>query len=116
MRLFRSGLHSAHETPPDLPDWLERGARHAMAERRPWEAEIPVSRLAAAPFPKLVLSGDHSPAFERLCDVLAQRLGARREVIAGRGHTLPSAGEPYNDLLEEFMRASPPVSGRARRG
>ena len=27
--LFRSGLHSAHETPDVLPDWLERGARHA---------------------------------------------------------------------------------------
>src|SRR3954452_7758474 len=28
--MFRSGLHSAHETPAELPDWLERGARHVM--------------------------------------------------------------------------------------
>src|SRR3954451_21115458 len=77
---FRSGLHSAHDTPDVLPDWLEAGARHAMTERKPWEADIPLESLAATAFPKLVISGGHSPAFERMCDVIAARLGARREV------------------------------------
>jgi pimeloyl-ACP methyl ester carboxylesterase len=104
--LFRSGLHSAHETPDVLPDWLERGARHVMEERPPWEAEIPLDRLAGAPFPKLVISGNHSPAFELTCDVLAERVGARREVVAGRGHTIPATGEPYNECLEAFLRKS----------
>src|SRR6202035_2073086 len=36
---FRSGVHSAHETPDQLPDWLERGARHAARERPPWHAD-----------------------------------------------------------------------------
>jgi pimeloyl-ACP methyl ester carboxylesterase len=105
VRLFRSGLHSAHETPDTLPDWLERGARHVMAERPPWEAEIPLDLLAATAFPKLVISGGHSPAFERMCDVLAERLGARREVIAGRGHTIPATGAPYNECLHGFLTA-----------
>jgi len=61
--LFRSGVHSAHETPAELPDWLERGARLVITERPPWEADIPFEELAAAPFPKLVISGDLSPAF-----------------------------------------------------
>ncbi len=105
LRLFRSGLHSAHETPDVLPEWLERGARHVMEERPPWEADIPLDRLAATSFPKLVISGSHSPAFERMCDVLAERLGARREVIAGRGHTIPATGAPYNQCLADFLTA-----------
>ena len=103
VRLFRSGLHSAHETPEVLPDWLERGARHVMEERPPWEADIPLDRLAATSFPKLVISGNHSPAFERVCDVLAERLGARRGVIQGRGHTIPATGAPYNECLQRFL-------------
>ncbi len=104
--LFRSGLHSAHETPDALPDWLERGARHTMEERPPWEADIPLDALAAAPFPKLVISGDHSPAFEAVCDVLAERTGAERAVIRGRGHTIPSTGAPYNQRLRAFLTES----------
>jgi pimeloyl-ACP methyl ester carboxylesterase len=103
VRLFRSGVGSAHETPDALPDWLERGARHVMAERPPWEAEIPLAALAAAPFPTLVISGGHSPVFEAVCDALAGALDAERAVIPGRGHTIPSAGEPYNAVLEAVL-------------
>jgi pimeloyl-ACP methyl ester carboxylesterase len=101
--LFRSGLHSAHETPDELPEWLDRGARHAMEERPPWDADVPLDALAAAPFRTLVISGDHSPAFEAVCDVLAERVGGERAVIRGRGHTIPSTGEPYNERLRAFL-------------
>jgi pimeloyl-ACP methyl ester carboxylesterase len=104
--LFRSGAGSARETPAELPDWLERGARHAMAERPSWEAEIPLATLAAARFPKLVVSGGHSPAFEAVCDALADALDAERATIPGRGHTVPSTGDPYNALLEAFLMHS----------
>jgi pimeloyl-ACP methyl ester carboxylesterase len=106
VRLFRSGVHSARGTPEELPDWLDRGARHVMAERPPWEADIPLEALARATFPKLVISGGHSPVFEKVCDVLAETIGARRELITGRGHTIPGTGAAYNDRLEEFMSAS----------
>jgi pimeloyl-ACP methyl ester carboxylesterase len=101
---FRAGVHSAHETPDELPDWLERGALHVMHERPPWEAELPLDALASAPFPKLVISGDHSPAFETMCDVIAERIGARRATVPGRAHTIPATGAPYNELLEDFLR------------
>jgi pimeloyl-ACP methyl ester carboxylesterase len=104
LTLFREGVHSAHETPEELPDWLERGARLVQNERPPWDGEIPLEALADAPFPKLVVSGGHSVAFEVVCDVLAERIGARREVIRGRDHTIPSTGAPYNAVLEAFMR------------
>jgi pimeloyl-ACP methyl ester carboxylesterase len=103
LRMFRAGVHSTHETPEELPPELEHGARLASRERPPWEAEPPFDVLVRAPFPKLVISGNHSPAFETVCDVLANRIGAERAVISGRGHTIPSIGAPYNELVEHFL-------------
>jgi pimeloyl-ACP methyl ester carboxylesterase len=103
LKMFRAGVDSAHETPDELPDWLARGVALTMNERPSWEAEIPFAALAAASFPKLVISGDHSPAFELVCDRLAEGIGARREIIRGRGHTIPTSGAPYNDMLHEFF-------------
>jgi pimeloyl-ACP methyl ester carboxylesterase len=103
LELFRSGAHSDHKTPDELPDWLERGARHVRGERPPWEADVPLDRLAAATFPKLVISGGHSPAFDAVCDALADSIGAKRAVVEGRRHTIPGTGAPYNDLVEAFL-------------
>lgn len=103
LRAFRGGVGSTHETPEQLGGELLRGARLCMRERPPWEAEPPLEELRAAPFPKLVVSGGHSPVFEAVCDALAQGLEARRETIAGRGHTIPATGEPYNELLRDFL-------------
>lgn len=101
---FRSGVHSANETPEELPDWLERGARHAARERPPWHADVPLAALANTPFPKLVISGGHSPVFEAVCDHLAERLGgAERMTISGRQHTIPATGEAYNSRVHEFL-------------
>jgi pimeloyl-ACP methyl ester carboxylesterase len=104
VQLFRSGVGSAHATPEQMPDWLARGAAHVMQERPPWESEPPLDALAAAAFPKLVISGRHSPVFETVCDVLAERIGAERATASGRGHSIPLLGEPYNALLEDFLR------------
>jgi pimeloyl-ACP methyl ester carboxylesterase len=106
LRLFRGGAGSAYETPGELPEELLQGVELLKRERPSWEAEIPLERLAAADFPILVLSGGHSPAFEAVCDSLADSLGAEREVIPGRGHTVPSTGAPYNERLEAFMRSA----------
>jgi len=101
--LFRAGARSARATPEKLPDWLERGARHAMAERPAWEVEPPLDAIASAAFPKLVISGAHSPVFEAVCDVLAARIGAERAQVPGRDHSVSANGEPYNALLEELL-------------
>jgi hypothetical protein len=103
LRLFRAGAGSAYGTPADLPEDLLHGIELLKRERPSWEAEIPTEALAAAGFPILVLSGGHSPAFEAVCDSLAESLSAQREVIRGRGHTVPSTGAPYNERLESFM-------------
>jgi hypothetical protein len=65
-----------------IPDQLRSllalgGAGDRAIRRRPWEGELPVDRLTAAPFPKLVISGKHSPAFEAVC--VALRWQAQRK-------------------------------------
>jgi pimeloyl-ACP methyl ester carboxylesterase len=109
LRMFRGGAGSAYGTPEQLPAELMHGVELLKRERPSWEADIPLESLAAADFPVLVLSGGHSPAFEAVCDSLAGALSAEREVIMGRGHTVPSTGAPYNDRLEAFMRAAEPA-------
>lgn len=106
LRMFRSGVGSSHVTPDELPEWLAHGVDLLKRERPPWEAEIPLDRLAAAGFPVLVISGDHSPVFEAVCDALAQSLSAERALISGRGHTIPSTGAPYNERLESFLTSA----------
>jgi pimeloyl-ACP methyl ester carboxylesterase len=83
---------------------LLQGARMLMVERPPWEAEIPLEALAAAPFPTLAVSGGHSAAFDAVCDVLEQRIGAERAVLPGAGHSPQRLGKPFNELLAAFIK------------
>jgi pimeloyl-ACP methyl ester carboxylesterase len=100
------GLVGSRPIPGRLKPELERGARLLMRERYPWEAEIPVDALAAAPFPKLAVSGAHDDAFEAVCDVLAERIGAERVVLAGQGHGVQRTGAPFNERLERFLASA----------
>lgn len=104
--LFRSGVGSVRATPDELPPELRRGVELLKRERPPWEARPPVDVLAEAGFPKLVISGGHSPAFDAVCDALAERIGADRAEIGGRAHSIPATGEPYNRVLEDFLDAA----------
>lgn len=94
--------------PDELPPPLAEGARalRAHGEGIPWTLDLPLDQLAAAPFPKLVISGDHSPAFEDVCDALAARLGAERAHVLGAKHTTPQAGAAFNERLEGFLSAA----------
>jgi pimeloyl-ACP methyl ester carboxylesterase len=106
LRKFLSAVGSALDPPSPLPPELQQGARALQVERGPWEAEIPLDALAAAPFPKLVLSGNHNPAFDGICDVLEERLAAERVVLVGFGNTVQRHPD-FNDRLADFVtRAS----------
>jgi pimeloyl-ACP methyl ester carboxylesterase len=104
LEFFLPLVGSSIRLPAELPPELEAGARAAIAERSPDQAVLPFDELAAAPFPKLVVSGGHSAAFDAVCDVLERRLGARRAVLPGAGHSVPRLGAPFNDLVEAFVR------------
>jgi pimeloyl-ACP methyl ester carboxylesterase len=102
LRAFLEGV-GAPVPPGTFSPALLQGARTLMVERHPWEAEIPLDELAAAPFPKLVVSGAHSKPFDIVCDELTERLGADRAVLPGAGHSVQRVGEPFIDLLTAFV-------------
>jgi pimeloyl-ACP methyl ester carboxylesterase len=81
---------------------LEQGVRTLMVERPPWEADLPLDALRAAPFRKLVVSGGHSAAFDAVCNVLEERLGAERAVLPGAAHNAQRASG-FNERLAAFL-------------
>ncbi len=76
--------------------------------RPPWHPDLPLAQLAAAPFPKLVVSGGHSAGFEAICDDLSEQIGAARAIVEGAGHEVQFTGKPINDVLSALWRAEPP--------
>jgi pimeloyl-ACP methyl ester carboxylesterase len=101
LEIVGSAAHLPHELSPEL----EQSIRATMAERAPWEAQIPLDELGATAFPKLVISGAHHAAFDAVCDVLEQRLEAERAILPGAGHSIPRA-PGYLERLEAFLDAS----------
>jgi pimeloyl-ACP methyl ester carboxylesterase len=77
----------------------------ARGGRPPTEAEIDLETIAAAGLPVMVVSGNHHEGIEALCDGLAAKLRARREVVAGAGHAVPRA-PGFNEVLEDFLLAA----------
>ena len=93
------------EFPPDflaaavpLVPMIRRG-------RPMWYHDLPLAELAAAAFPKLVVSGGHSAGFDAICDGVAERIGATRATIEGAGHEIQFTGTPLNDALRTLWRA-----------
>jgi len=77
----------------------------ARGGRSPSEARPDFDAIAASGIPVMVVSGGHHRGLETLCDALAERLDARREVLSGAGHAVPRA-PGFNETLESFLRGS----------
>jgi pimeloyl-ACP methyl ester carboxylesterase len=96
-------LEAVGSDPADFPaDFLTTAVELVPVFRRgrPFhEADLPLDQLAAATFPKLVVSGGHHRGFEAMSDDLAVRIGASRAVITGAGHEIQFTGVPLNDAL-----------------
>lgn len=102
LRRFLAAVGASLPRGEPTPAMLQ-GARTLMVERGPWEAAVPVEALCEAPFPKLVVSGAHSRPFDVVCDVLEERLGAERAVLAGAGHSVQRLGGRFNRILADFV-------------
>jgi hypothetical protein len=102
LRGFLRIVGSPFEPTSPLPPEVEQGARTLMVERGPWEAHIPLTALRAAPFPKLVVSGAHSAAFDGICDVLERQLPAERARLPGYGHVAQRHPD-FPHLLADFV-------------
>jgi pimeloyl-ACP methyl ester carboxylesterase len=102
---------------PAKPTALEgaalEAARASLGERQPWEAKIPFDKLAGIRV--LLVQGDWCPAplsararagaaFRAVCDVLYERLDARRAVFPA-SHNAQRLGRLFNDQLRTFWEA-----------
>lgn len=92
------------ELPPELAAEAVPLVPLLRRGRTPWSEELPLAELAAASFPKVVVSGGHSEGFDAVCDSLAARIGASRQAVTGAGHEIQFTGAPINDLLLELWR------------
>ena len=106
---FVVGFLKAVGSDPDgfPPDFLAAAVPLVPVFRRGrpiWTADLPLAELAAASFPKLVVSGGHSAAFDAMCDELAERIGGARATIEGAGHEIQFTGQPINDALLTLWR------------
>jgi pimeloyl-ACP methyl ester carboxylesterase len=116
-RLLPTFLRSFGLDPPDVEP-SEKDLADAVRtahEPPPWEAEVPLDRLALASLPTLVVSGawDIAPpeareiagaAFRVVCDEIVNRLNAEQAVFPGAMHEPQLLGKPFNDRLREFLR------------
>jgi pimeloyl-ACP methyl ester carboxylesterase len=96
---------AAFPLPPgvDPPPPVVALVEAARGGRVPGEAEPRLEAAREFGLRSLVMSGDHSPAIELLCDRVAGRLGAGRAVLPGRGHAVMRV-PGFNDVLEHFLR------------
>lgn len=111
---FAAVVAATPHLPDVLPPETEASITASRLEPLPWEATIPLDAIAAAGRPTLVFSGGHNAAFDSVCDFIAERLGAERAVITGRGHSVQRTGEPFNARLRAFVDFASQGSGSDR--
>ena len=110
LRAFLDHTGVSFRRPGPLPAPLLQNTRLLQKMRLPDEAVIPFAALRRAPFPKLVVSGGHSAAFERTSDVVAAEIGGARLVLPGAGHAAQRTGAPFNQAIEQFWTAAEAAS------
>ncbi|PXX71262.1 pimeloyl-ACP methyl ester carboxylesterase [Nocardia tenerifensis] len=89
------------ELDEDVRQALELGRKL----RSPREAKPRFETITEAGVPVLVASGEHSPALERVCDGVAERLAARRVHLPGAGHAVQHA-PGFNTIFDEFLTSA----------
>ena len=105
VRFLKAVGSDPDEFPPDFLEAALPLVPLLRNGRRFSEGELPLAALAAAPFPKLVVSGGHSDGLDAICDDLAARIGGQRAVAEGAGHEVQFAPS-INALLVDFWRRS----------
>lgn len=102
LREFLALTGSPGIAPGPLPDAVVAAVLRAQGGRLPGQARPNLAALRAAGVPALVASGAHNTALERICDALAEELGAQRIIAPGAGHFVPAA-PGFTDELEKFL-------------
>ena len=108
VRFLRTVGSDPDELPPGVLDAAVPLVPLMRRGRPAWSPELPIADVAAAACLKVVISGGHSPAFDAVCDDLADRIGAARAEVPGAGHEVQFAGPGINDLLLDLWRGAAP--------
>ncbi len=104
---FEQALGVPVREPVELSPESRRSAAQTMNEPPPWDAEIDLDAVAAAPCPKLVVSGEWIPLIEAVANVLTEHLNAERLYVAGAGHAVHlTAAEQFNARLIAMIETS----------
>lgn len=104
MRFLRAVGTDPATLPPEILDEATPLVPLVRRSRPPWDREPPVGELAAARFPKLVISGGHHAGWDAICDSLAERIGGSRAEVTGAGHEIQFTGAPVNQALLDLWR------------
>ena len=88
----------------DLGGELDEARRLAAGMRMPDDADPDLHAINEAGVPALVVSGEHHPGLEAICDEVAGRLAAYRERVPGAGHAVQRA-PGFNQVLAGFLRS-----------
>lgn len=96
------------DLPPELVRELTVMVPALRRARQPWQAPPSVADLADAPFPVVVVSGAHHPAFTAVCEALAAQLRAEHHVVTGAGHEVQLVAEAFNGILLRLWRGVQP--------
>lgn len=86
-------------------DDISQAMELARKLRSPREAKPRFEAIIEAGIPTLVVSGNHYPALERLCDAISTQLGAQRACLPGAGHAIQRL-PGFNTMLETFLTAA----------
>ena len=108
---FIAALEMEMALPNPLPPALANAVRNLVTER-PWKVDVPIGIVADAAFPKLVVTGGWSSAFDAICRRLADLLETELHVLTGAGHGVQKLGAPFNSLLTRLVEhATSPLDG-----
>lgn len=103
---FLATVGSSAKVPEVLTPAQEASIRATLAERSPFEAVFDWTAIRSGGFPVLVVSGNHDPAYELVCEVITRELEAERAIIPGAAHSVQRTGGAFNRRLRAFVDAA----------
>jgi pimeloyl-ACP methyl ester carboxylesterase len=105
---FVAALEMDMTIPDPMPPPLAAAATNLVTER-PWRVDVPIGAIADAAFPKLVVTGGWSGAFDGIARRLADLLGTELHTLVGAGHAVQRVGAPFNTLLAQLITSTQPI-------
>ncbi len=109
LHAFVTGFVAALEMNMPLPDPLPAPVADAavnLITERPWRVDVPIGAVADASYPKLVVTGGWSEAFDGISMRLAGLLNLECHHLPGAGHAVQKVGAPFNELLRKQIASA----------